>query len=72
MSAATNSTLVCPAARTRRSASPVDSAEESMLVKRACGLLAASVTVWAPTPHPASSTRAPARVGGVAVQQFDE
>ena len=50
----------------------MDSGERSMDVKRACGLRAASVTVWAPTPQPASRTRAPGGIGGVAVQQLDE
>ena len=59
MSACPNSTFVWPASRTRRSASAADSADRSTLVKRASGLLAASVTVCAPTPQPASSTRSP-------------
>jgi hypothetical protein len=36
-----------------------DSAETSMEVKDASGLLAARMTVCAPTPQPASSTRLP-------------
>ena len=36
-----------------------DSGDTSMQVNRASGLLATSVTVCAPTPHPASSTRLP-------------
>ena len=72
MSPCANSTLVCPAARTRRCASATEAAETSIETKCACGLRAASVTVCAPTPQPASSTRAPGRVGRVAVQQFHE
>ena len=45
-------------ARARATAS--DSAETSIEVKRAFGLRADNVTVCAPTPQPASSTRAPA------------
>ncbi len=60
MSAWRNSTLVIPACSTRRFASAIDSAETSIEVNRAPGLRAARVTVWAPTPHPASSTVAPA------------
>ena len=50
----------------------IDSAETSIDVKRAFGLRADSVTVCAPTPQPASSTRAAGRVARVAVQQLDE
>ena len=57
MSAWRNSTLPSP---TLRSASASDSAETSIEVMRASGLWAASVTVWAPTPQPASSTVLPA------------
>ena len=72
MSACPNSTFVCPASRTRRSASAADSADRSTLVKRASGLLAASVTVCAPTPQPGLQHPRAGRVGGVAVQQVDE
>ncbi len=55
-SACRNSTF--GSARARATAS--DSAETSIDVKRALGLRADSVTLWAPVPQPASSTRAPA------------
>ena len=47
-------------AAARRATSATDSAETSIDVKCAFGLRADSVTVCAPTPQPASSTRAPA------------
>ena len=56
MSACRNSTLVSPAEATFRLASAMESADTSTAVKRAPGLRRARVTVWAPTPHPASST----------------
>ena len=54
-----NSTFVSPAASARRVASATDCSETSTDVNRACGLRRASVMVWAPTPHPASSTLLP-------------
>ena len=48
-----------------------DSADTSIDVKWGSGLLATSVTVCAPTPHPASSTGS-RRIAGVVVEQLDE
>ena len=48
-----------PAAATRACAAARESGDTSIDVKRAAGLRAASVTVCAPTPQPASSTVAP-------------
>ena len=45
--------------RDRSRACASDCSEMSIEVILACGERAASVTVWAPTPQPASSTRAP-------------
>ena len=59
MSACWNVTFSSEAARARLRAASSDSAETSTQVKRAPGLLLARVTVCAPTPQPASSTRAP-------------
>ena len=70
MSACRNVDVGQPARSPRRLAS--DSAETSIDVKCAPGLLADSVTVCAPTPQPASSTRAAGRVARVAVQQLDQ
>ena len=53
-------TMLKPAAATRFFASSRDTRERSTEVKRAPGLLRASVTVCAPVPQPASSTDAPA------------
>ena len=44
----------------RWSKATFSSAERSIDVKRASGLRWASVSVWAPTPQPTSSTRLPA------------
>ena len=60
MSARRSSTLSRPAPSTRARAAASDSSEMSTDVIRASGLRAASVTVCAPTPQPASSTAAPA------------
>ncbi len=60
MSARSKTTLVSPAVSTRCLATASDSSEMSMEVMAAPGLLRASVTVCAPTPQPASSTRPPA------------
>ena len=59
MSAWRSSTLARPASSTRRVAAATDSSEMSTDVIRASGLRAASVTVCAPTPQPASSTVLP-------------
>ena len=53
-------TFVRPAAPTRSFACARESGEMSTEMKLAPGLFLASVTVWAPTPQPASSTRLPA------------
>ncbi len=53
-------TLRSPAASVRARACSSDPAERSMLVNRAPGLFRARITVWAPTPQPASSTELPA------------
>ena len=60
MSPCRSATLPRPARSTRRRASAIESAEMSTDVNRASGLRVASVTVWAPTPQPASSTVLPA------------
>ena len=60
MSAWRNSTSGKPAAPTRARASATDSSETSIDVIRAPGLRAASASVCAPTPQPASSTALPA------------
>ncbi len=72
MSACSKATLAAPAAATAARAWASESGETSIEVMRASGLVAASVTVCAPTPQPASSTRAAGRVRGVVVQQLDE
>ena len=59
MSACWNATFVRPAASTLARASATDASEMSTEVTRAPGLLRASVTVCAPTPHPASRTVLP-------------
>jgi hypothetical protein len=55
-----NVTLFNPWFLTFSSAFFRDSEEMSTEVIRAPGLFFASITVWAPVPHPASSTREPA------------
>jgi hypothetical protein len=55
-----SSTFSSPASSTRRRAAATESSARSIDRKRACGLRRASVTVWAPTPQPASSTKLPA------------
>lgn len=54
-----NSTFVTTARSALRRACVIESGEMSTDVNRAPGLRWASVTVCAPTPHPASSTRLP-------------
>src|SRR6266498_2712934 len=58
-SACRSSTFASPARSTLRLASAIESAERSTDVNRAPGLRWARVTVWAPTPHPTSSTVLP-------------
>ena len=60
MSACWKVTLLKCARRTRSSAAARDWGEMSIEWMRAPGLLAAMVTVWAPTPQPASRTSLPA------------
>ena len=64
-----NCTLMAPACSTFRLAWATEAAEMSTDVNRASGLRRARVTVWAPMPHPASSTTHPA---GYAVSECSE
>jgi hypothetical protein len=59
MSASAKRTLSSPAAFARRLASAIDAAEMSTEVNWAPGLFWARMTVWAPTPQPASRTELP-------------
>ena len=69
MSACWKVTFASDAARARSRAASSEAGRDVDAGERAPGLLRASVTVWAPTPQPASSTRLP---GGYRVSRVEE